>query len=162
MGIGYAGFEVAVTGPMTAVTRGRRRQSHGRLKRWAEDRGDFVSMPGVLGQKGGGARHMGGDALNSVEWAADRFEAALRVERFVRAMLPEWRLVVVGVYLQQWTQMEVARALGIERNRVVARLQDVQDRLAREWDALEAATIGERERKALTSACKSLDFAHAA
>lgn len=162
MGVGHAGFEVASIGTMTAVTRGRRRQAHGRLKRWAEDRGDFVSMPGVLGQKGGGARRLGGEALNSVEWAAERYDQALRVERFVRAMLPEWRMVVVGVYLRQWTQTEVARALGIERNRVVARLQDVQDRLAREWDAMEAAAIGERERKALTSACKSLESAHAA
>lgn len=149
------------------IMKARRREAHGRFQWWAKNR-ERVSSPGsVMGriremQEHAGARSVPDRlACNAVEHACDTLETALRVERYVRLMPREWRAVIVGVYIEGRTQAELATALGVERNRIVSRLQDAQDRLALEWESQAVAEmVGNKER--LTSACKPVDSRHAA
>lgn len=148
---------------LDALMKARRRAAHGRLLQWAESRERIGAMPSTMGriremQEHAGSRGVPDRAqMNAVEGACDVIATALRVERFVKAMPREWIAVVVGVYLRGQTQVALAGELGIERNRVVARLQDAQDRLASEFEAEAASRLTD-----LTSACKSVDSRHAA
>jgi hypothetical protein len=150
-----------------ALMKMRRREAHGRLKFWAENRERISGVGSLLGrvlemQENAGVRSVPDrSACNSIERACDTIETALRVERYVRMMPREWRVLVAGLYLEGKTQADMAAQLGIERNRVVCRLQDVQDRVACEWESQRVQEmLGDAGR--LTSACKPVDSAHAA
>lgn len=149
------------------LMRMRRREAHGRLKFWARNRERIVSGGSMMGrivdmQENAGARSEPNRAMcNSIEHACDTIETALRVERYVRLMPREWQVVIAGIYLEEQTQAALAAALGIERNRVVHRLQDAQDRIALEWESQRVQEmLGNSER--LTSACSPVNSAHAA
>lgn len=161
------------------MMKARRRQAHGWLKGWARERERIGA--GVIGSAGrirdlqdGAGSHGGGDPTlpNAVERQSEVIERTMRVERFVRMMDPDWIIVIVGVYLHGETQGALAQQLGIERNRVVCRLQDAQERLVREFEAEEIARVQDlargfgaaydamRESRDLRSACKPVYSSH--
>lgn len=149
------------------IMKARRREAHGRFRRWAESRERISGVKSTMGQIREMQDHAGSrsvpdrSGLNNVERACDAIQTALRVERYVRGMPKEWQMVVAGYYLHNKKQEELAKELGVERNRIVSRLQDAQERLAHEWQVDAMASIpvfGER----LTSACKPVDSRHAA
>lgn len=139
---------MAIDETIRAMMKARRQQAHGWLKSWAKQRERIGA--GVIGPMGrirdlqdGAGSCGGGDPSqpNGVERQADLIERTMRVERFVRMMEPDWIIVLVEVYLHGQTQGEVAQQLGIERNRVVCRLQDAQERLVREFEAEDIARV---------------------
>ena len=150
-----------------ALMRMRRREAHGRLRFWAENRERIGGVGSLLGrvremQENAGVRAVPDrSACNSIERACDTIETALRIERYVRLMPREWQGVIAGIYLEGQTQAALAAALGIERNRVVSRLQDAQDRVACEWESQRVSEVMAASGR-LTSACKPVDSAHAA
>ena len=149
------------------LMKARRRESHARFKFWAEARERIGGVQSTMGRIREMQEHAGARAApdrsqtNTVEHACDVIQTALRVEQYVRAMPREWQTVIVGIYLDGKTQAALAAALHIERNRVVTRLQDAQDRLASEWEAQRIAQVMELGRD-LTSACKDVGFVNAA
>lgn len=150
-----------------ALMKMRRREAHGRLKFWAENRERIGAGGSLMGRIREMQEHAGSraapdrSACNSIERACDTIETALRIERYVRMMPREWQVVIAGIYLEDQTQAALALALGIERNRVVSRLQDAQDRIALEWEAQRVSEVMAMTGR-LTSACKPVDSAHAA
>lgn len=150
-----------------ALMKARRREAHGYLKAWAQNRERIAAVKSTMGRIREMQEHAGSRSVpdreqtNDIEHACDVIETALRVERYVRMMPGEWVVVVVGVYLEGKTQRQIADQLKIERNRVVTRLQDAQDRLATEFEAQRINEAFDFD-KALTSACKPVRFAQAA
>lgn len=152
---------------VNALMKMRRREAHGRLRFWAENRERIGAGGSLMGriqemQENAGARGAPNrSACNAIEHACDTIETALRIERYVRLMPREWQVVIAGLYLEGQTQVQLAAALGIERNRVVSRLQDAQDRLALEWESQRVSEVALLTGR-LTSACKDVDSGHAA
>lgn len=146
-------MSVSIEQTVNELLKARRRRAHAWLKGWARERERIGA--GALGPvakireygDGAGSRSstLPGEP-NGIESQCDKLERTIRVERFVRMMPREWVLVLVAYYLDDQPQEAVAKQLGIERYRVVCRLQDAQDRLAAEFEAEDVARVMEMSR----------------
>ncbi len=122
-----------------ATARRRRHRADYELKYWAQHRAatlEGLGWPSLsvmarikIEHDGAGERSTAPGALLLVERQSERFGRVLQVERLVRDMPREWIAVIELVYLKGKSQCTVAMALGIERWRLVSRLQDAQERL---------------------------------
>lgn len=154
------------------LMRERRRRADGWMRGWARERERIGA--GALGPTakikemgdGAGARSTVGGSMNAIEAQCDRLERTIRIERWVREMPAEWIEVVVGVYLAGETQDAVAARLGVERNRVVSRVQDVLERIAYRNEAQAAMYLTQVTGRSvnadavLTSACRPVHYEH--
>ena len=117
-----------------------RARAHWELRYWAQHRACTLEGLGWssvsvferirLEHDGAGARSTAPGELMLVERQSERHARVLRVEILVRDMPREWAAVIETVYLLDKTQSFAAIVLGIERWRLVGRLQDAQERMA--------------------------------
>lgn len=133
-----------------ALNKARRDRADQRLREWGREREQIgfasVSIAEKMRLEREGAAHrnvaiLGEGDLNQVESQSERLGRVLQIERFVRMMPREWIVVVVGCYVEHQTQSALAVLLGLDRNRVVSRIQDIQDRIMAEIEAQAIASM---------------------
>ena len=125
---------------LKAQERKRRKAAHRRLCEWAEERERIaatgMSVMAKIKQERDGASQSWIDPseLSPMERECERLARVLQVDNWVREMPREWVAVVVGVYCDRQSQLAVATFLRLDRNRILHRLQDAQDRIAAHID----------------------------
>lgn len=153
-------YKFAGTGPLSVVQWGMssqprqsredrrraRRWINDQLREWADGREaalealgwpDASHMHRIQLYGGFRADAGAGPDLTAPEFGAHVTHRLLTIERLVRDMPDEWRVVVVGVYLKSRSVQQIAAESGVEYRRVLYRLHDAQDAIVRACDCFD-------------------------